>query len=165
MKALLGWAEKRTEPITIEEIDEGSWFDKGLTDLVQNPGVMSYFLWGFLNVNLENEAWEILDNIDMENGLEVWRQLTQDSTQLTEGEIYRLEDAVLAPTRVSDPAQLPQAIVRWEAAYKRYIEAGGAHVSEGRKVGAIMRIIPTSVRDKTQWDMELFKDSSATLKK
>ena len=38
-------------------------------------------------------------------------------------------------------------------------------MSEGRKVAAIMRIIPHSIRDKTQWDMDTFAESSDAVKK
>ena len=71
----------------------------------------------------------------------------------------------MAPVRVSDPSQVPQALVRWDAAHERYIEAGGAQVSEARKVGAIMRTLPAAIHDKALWDIEQFKDSPEALRK
>ena len=38
--------------------------------------VLAHHLWGFLNENLEDAAWEILDNSEQQNGLEVWRRIT-----------------------------------------------------------------------------------------
>ena len=59
-----------------------------------------------------DDAWNIFGNIEMGNGLEAWRQLNLDCTQLTQAEIFRLEDAVLASVRVSDPSQVPRS---WSA--------------------------------------------------
>ena len=164
MKTLLEWAEKRPDAIDNDELVSDTYFNANLQNLEQDAAVLSYFLWGFLNVNLVSDAWDVFDNVPIENGLEAWRQINMDTTQLTEAEIFRLEDHVLAPIRVSDPGQVPQALVRWDAAYKRYIEAGGAQMSEARKVGAIMRTLPKDIHDKALWDIEKFRNSPAALR-
>ena len=68
-----------------------------MSDLVNDPVVISYHLWGWLNTNLTDDAWDIFDGADMEDGFEVWRLLNVDVTQKTLAGRLGLEDVVLTP--------------------------------------------------------------------
>ena len=139
MNGLLKWAEKQIEPVVNSTLKPLSLMMK---ELANDPAVVSYHLWGWLNSNLLDDAWDIFDGAEMEDGLEVWRLLNVDVTQKTLAERLDLEDVVLAPPRVQDVSQIPQALVRWDAAHKEYVEAGGTSLPPDKKVGAIMRILP-----------------------
>ena len=120
---------------------------------------MSHHLWGFLNENLDDAAWEILDNCESQNGLEVWRRITEDFTKKTEAEPLNLEDAVVSPTPVSKPQGVASALEKWDTAYKAYIDAGGEVLTEKKKMGAILRLLPWSIKEKALWSYDEFRTS------
>ena len=167
MRNLLRWAELEKVPITSERLRTAvgshpllSMLDDGCAD----PAVLSYHLWGFLNVNLVDKAWNILDGVEMENGFEVWRRVLQDLTQKSPAEILRLEDAVLTPPICQRMENIPQALVEWEASHRTWIEAGGAGLDDHRTVGAILRLLPEEVRNRALWDYEAYQDAPEKLK-
>ena len=53
-------------------------------------------LWGFLSVNLEGDAWSVLDSLDR-RGFEVWRRLIKDSVRKNASERFHMEGTVLRP--------------------------------------------------------------------
>ncbi len=116
-------------------------------------------MWGFLNENLEDSAWEILDNTESQNGLEVWRRITEDFTKKTEAEQLNLEDAVVSPAVVTKPQDVSAALERWDTAYKAYTDAGGEPLTEKKKMGAILRLLPWVIKEKALWSYEEFKSS------
>ena len=97
---------------------------------------------GFLNENPEDTAWEIVDNAESQNGLEVWRRITEDYTKKTQAEQLSLEDAVVSPSAVGKPQDVPAALEKWDSAYKAYVDAGGDALSKRKKMGAILRLLP-----------------------
>ena len=46
----------------------------------QDTRVLCHHLWGFLNENLEGDAWSLLANAERQNGAEVWRRVLRDVT-------------------------------------------------------------------------------------
>ena len=78
--------------------------------------MLSYNLWGFLNVSLVGEASMIIGSTEMENGLEVWRAVNVETTQKTQAELLVLQDAVSAPRQCSHIKDIQQALVEWDAA-------------------------------------------------
>ena len=104
-------------------------------------------MWGFLNANLIEDAWAIFAGADMENRLEVWRAVVLAITQKSQAEVLRLEDAILMPDRVRNTTDIEKALVEWDAMYREHTEAGGAVLSEHRKVGVLMRMIPASLHE------------------
>ena len=119
---------------------------------MNDPVVVSYHLWGWLHSNLTDDAWDVFDGADMEDGFEVWRLLNVDVTRTTRVARLGLEDVVLARPRVQDVSQIPQALVRWDAAHKEYVDTGGVSLPPDNKVGAIMRIVPRDVKERIMWD-------------
>ncbi len=75
--------------------------------------VISFHLWGFLNTKLIDDAWDLFDSADMWAGLEVWRLINLEVTQLTQAEIMNLEDAVLMPKRLKMLTGIPNGLVAW----------------------------------------------------
>ena len=62
-------------------------------------------------------------------------------------------------------SQIPQALVRWDAAHKEYVEAGGTSLPPDKKVGAIMRILLKEVKERIMWDHPQFLESPEALRK
>ena len=128
--------------------------------LRSNPEALSFHLWGFLNLTLKDYAWEVFEGCPAEHGLEVWRRLLVDQTRKTPAELLQLEKAALAPSQCARTCDLPQAIVRWEAAVKVYHEALPAaspeRMSEGRQLNALMRMLPWSIQEKALWEVKQF---------
>ena len=85
MGNLLRWAELQREPVTAASLEEAVRLGSDpLLSMISDgadPVVLSYHLWGFLNINLVDKAWDILDNVEMQNGFEVWRQVLGSITQ------------------------------------------------------------------------------------
>ena len=163
MAAMLKFAEQSTEVITTAKLAEARRSGP-LQHTFSEPEALGYHLWGWLNSNLIEDAWDIFDNVDYEQGFEVWRVVNQDLTQKTQSELLNLEDAVLTPPQVSDLARIPQALVNWDAAHREYKDAGGTALTPDRQVGAIMRLLSPAVRERALWDFESFKDSPAKLR-
>ncbi len=115
MKNLLRWAELQEVPIVSAGLAT-AWNEvDSLAMLSDDPEVLSYHLWGFLNVNLTDAAWDLFDGVAMESGLEVWRVVNLDMTQKTQSELLALEDAVLTPSRVTDVKDIEKGLVAWDA--------------------------------------------------
>ena len=71
MTRLLRWAEQEREPVILASLAAAR---RSLAlQLTEDPEVLSYHLWGFLNVSLIEDAWLVFSNVESENGLEVWR--------------------------------------------------------------------------------------------
>ena len=75
-----------------------------------------------------------------------------------------LEEAVLNPKQVSELTKVPAALVAWDMAHREYRDAGGETLSASRQVGAIMKIIPTYVRQKGIWVFEKFNGEPGELR-
>ena len=87
MGPLLKWAEQQTEPLTAASIEEALLSDPEVRKITNDPEVLAHHLWGFLNISLTEDAWEIFDNADVGQGLEVWRLLNIDTAKETECEL------------------------------------------------------------------------------
>ncbi len=92
-------------------------------------------------------------------GLEAWRRVVRGITKRSEAELLKLEDKVLSPTPVTRNSDLLMALVRWEGALKEYVNAGGEGISEKRRRGGVLRILPDSLREKVIWDLGEDKSS------
>jgi len=165
MSNLLRWAELQTEPIDGDLLAEACQTQNSLAMLSDEPDVLSYHLWGFLNVNLIDAAWDIFNSVPIENGLEVWRLVNMEITQITQSELLALEDAVLTPARLTEIKDIDRGLIAWDAALRNYLEAGGTELSKQRQVGAIMRLIPLRVRDQALWEYDKFDGKPAVLRK
>ena len=105
---------------------------------------------------LDGHAFDIYEGCPPENGLEAWRRFMRDHTKRTPAETFRLEEPALHPHKCDKQSELPQHIVKWEAAVRRYHESLPAtspdRLSERRQVYALMRILPQTIRDKVIWE-------------
>ena len=153
--AILQWAE-RSEG----EIDEDRLANYGHMG-EEDAGVLGQHLWGFLNLNLTDEAWEVFENVPHGNGFEAWRRVLKDVVQKTRAEKIRLERTVLNPPACSSVEQIPMALERWETSHKSYKEAGGKPVDDERKKGAIISMLPWSLQEKVLWDFDDHKTADS----
>jgi hypothetical protein len=84
---LLLWAERQAEEITDEKLAGACFADEKLKAArltAEYATTMSFHLWGFLNTKLTEDAWDLFDSAKMWAGLEVWRLINMDVTQLTQ---------------------------------------------------------------------------------
>ena len=100
MGPLLKWAEQQEEPITSATIHNAQEDDDEMAKVENDPEVLAHHLWGFLNISLVDDAWEVFGSVDVGSGLEVWRLVNLDTTQKTEGELMEMEDLVQNPKRI-----------------------------------------------------------------
>ena len=147
MMGLLRWAEQQKDPVSAQSLGAARRNSGPLARLAEDPEVLSYHLWGFLNVSLTDDAWAIFSGVEIENGFEVWRTVVLATTQKSQAEVLRLEDSVLMPDRVRSASDIKKALVEWDALYREYTEAGGCPLSDHRKVGVLMRLLPTVLHD------------------
>ncbi len=113
---VLKWVEKQDDPITEESLKK--FPDMEVFDSI----ILGRHLWGFLNVVLTDDAWEIFENIDKGNGHEAWRQVLSEVVKKTRVEKIRLERTVLNPPQCRTNEQVPMALERWAGLYKTYRE-------------------------------------------
>ena len=71
MVGLLRWAEREREPVIAKTFTAARRASPHLARISEDPEVLSYHLWGFLNANLIEDAKAIFAGADMENGFEV----------------------------------------------------------------------------------------------
>ena len=142
MGPLLKWAEQQKEPITGMTMAEAEKSEVDMAKLDADPEVLSHHLWGFLNISLTEDAWEIFDNTDAGSGLEVWRLVNMDTTQKTEGELMEMEDLVQNPRRLPKLTDITKGIVAWDNLYKEYREAGGEKLTPAREVNILAKMLP-----------------------
>ena len=94
------WIEKQSEPVSHDVLREAC---SHMPELIHDPTVVSFHLWGWPGINLKEDAWSIYESVlEKGNGFEVWRLLTADITQRTLAERLNLEDAFLTPPRIKD---------------------------------------------------------------
>ena len=153
--AILKWVEKQEDPVT----------DKSLRSCPDTDGedavILSRHLWGFLNVTLTDDAWEIFENIDKGDGFEAWRQVLANVVKKTRIEKIRLERMVLNPPQCQTNDQVPMALERWAGAYKTYRDYGGEPLSDERRKGAVMSMLPEALQEKIVWDFDDYKTADA----
>ena len=133
--------------------------------LTEDPEVLSYHLWGFLNANLIEDAWAIFAGADIENGLEVWRAVVLATMQKSQAEVIRLEDAILIPDRVRNTTDIEKALVEWVAMCREYTGAGGAVLSEHREVGVLMRMLLASLHEDVLKEFNKFDKQPEALRR
>ena len=71
VKPFLKWAEQQREVITPDSTKK-AWYSPELQHIRNDPRVLAFHLFGFLNTNLVGEAWDVYDSVDDDNGFEVW---------------------------------------------------------------------------------------------
>ena len=120
MGPLLKWAEQQKEPITTVMMHEAQRVDVEMRKVETDPEVLAHHLWGFLNISLTEDAWEIFDNVPVGCGLEVWRLVNIDTTQKTEGELMEMEDLVQNPRRTQKLGDIAKGVIVWSNLYTEY---------------------------------------------
>ena len=61
---------------------------------------------------------------------------------------------MVSPAVVAKPQDVAGALERWDTAYKAYVDAGGEPLSEKKKMGAILRMLPWVIKEKALWSYE-----------
>ena len=165
MMGLLRWAEREREPVTAKTLAAARRASPHLARISEDPEVLSYHLWGFLNANLIEDAKAIFAGADMENGLDVWRASVLATTQKSQAEVLRLEDSILLPERIRNATDIEKALVEWDAMCREHIEASGSAVSKHRKVGVLMRMLPPSLHEDVLKEFNEFDEQPEALRR
>jgi len=156
IKDAIDWAESRgRSDEVIETIDVVGRKTSGEADF----GVLDFLLWGFLNSHLEGEAWNLLDSIEGQRGLEVWRRLVKDIVKKGPVERMFLEESVMRRPECKQYSEVPKALQDFELAKRNWCEIGGRQLIPEEESGIIMRILPRVLREKCILDhFESFND-------
>ena len=141
------------------ELEKNKEFVPGEVDAV----VLSHHIWGFLNTNLSQDAYDIFLNVERSMGFEAWRRVVRGITKRSQADLLKLEDKVLSPPAVAKEQDVLMAIVRWEGALKEYQTAGGEELSDRRRRGGLLRMLPINLRNKVIWDFGADKSTEATI--
>ena len=91
-----------------------AWYSPELKGVRNDPRVLTFHLFCFLNINLVGKAWDIYDSVENDNGLEVWRLINLDVTQKTQAEILSLEHAVLNTKKLDKLKDIPTGRANWD---------------------------------------------------
>ena len=71
MMGLLRWAEREHKPVTAKTLTAAKRSSPHLAQMSEDPEILSYHLWCFLNVNLVWDSLAIFAGADMQNCVEV----------------------------------------------------------------------------------------------
>ena len=164
IKPFLKWAEQEREEITPQAMQK-AWSSTELRWIRNDPRVLSFHLFGFLITNLDQDAWDIMDGVGDENGLEVWRLVNLNVTQRTQSELLSFQDAVLNPKRLLKLKDIPRGLLVWDNAYRDYVDAGGKPLDDDSKIGCLMRLFPSDLKEKLTWEMEKFGGKPMAMRK
>ncbi len=155
---LLAWAEQQPQPIVTEALNSQPELQAmGMQGvLTVAPDIGSFHLWGVLNMNLEDKAWEIFEACRPMNGLEVWRRVLRNHVKKTPAEILDLETSASHPPKCRLHSEVDAAILKWEANVKKYHDSlprgSPERLSEQKQVHALTRLLPTDIQEKVLWE-------------
>ena len=115
-------------------------------------GVLDFLLWGFLTANLEGEAYNLLESIENQQGLEVWRRLVKDIVKKSPAERLFLEDSIMRRPECKHYHEVPKAIQDFELSKQRWYAIGGRRLTLEEESNIIMRFLPRSLKEKCIFD-------------
>ena len=84
MADLLEWVEKKQVLVDTKLLKSYKKVDH------RDTVALAQHRWGFHNVNLVGDAYEVFGNIPRGDGLEVWRRVLEDTCQKTKAETLAL---------------------------------------------------------------------------
>lgn len=107
---------------------------------------LSREFWGFLNLNLTEEARQPLEIVQNNEGFEVWRRSMKTAHSRCEVRRLELNGRVQRPDPASKSSDLQAAFDKWDTNMRQYIEAGGTPLTYDQKRGALVGILPSSIQ-------------------
>ena len=150
MAEALNKAERSTS------IPHGS-LDNEFTAGGASVAVLDALLWGFLNTNLTDDAWNILDVVSgaegHTRGLEVWRRLCDDIVNKSSAERLLMEDHILRPAPCKGIEDVMSRIDSWDVERQAWVRSGGRILDEYELVSIIITMLPPSLKQKAIFDM------------
>ena len=91
-----------------------AWYSPELKGVRNDPRVLTFHLFCFLNINLVGKASDIYGSVENDNGLEVWKLINLNVTQKTQAEILSLEHAVLNAKKLDKLKYIPTGRANWD---------------------------------------------------
>ena len=67
------------------------------------------------------------------------------------------------PHPCSTLEQVPMALERWQTSVQAYLDAGGEPLTDDRRKGSIVKILPWRVQQKIIWDFDELKSADALI--
>ena len=92
-----------------------------------------------------------------------WRKVLVEVIQKTRVGVLDLEKAVMHPHPCATVEQVPMALERWQTSVQAYMDAGGEKLTDDRRKGSVLKILPWRVQQKVLWDFDDFKCADALI--
>ena len=154
----LDWAERRgSAEITPEELHRVMMDGQLMTDDL-NPVVLSHHIWAFLQHCLTGPARQVYKSTRRQDGLNVWRKLTQEINSRTDCVRHRLRNQCQTFRQAPSNATLWKCIADWESLYIEYLDAGGSHMGFEDRRGQLIGILPREIRREVFRRLNEFRD-------
>ena len=142
MHDILQWVEQRGSQ-TITTMDASAlqlWIEDDVL-------VISHLLWGYLNICLTGEALEIFRNVQVSNGLEVWRRLAVNIADKNPARKDDLLNLISNPAKTNNIDEVDKVLESWDTNLRIYRELGGEELSEDMKKHILKKIVPHSLTE------------------
>ena len=115
-------------------------------------GVIDFLPWGFLQTNLKGQAWDLLDSIQGQRGLETWRRVVKDVIWKGPGERFLSEREVTRPDTSKTHADVPRALQDFELKKQKWYAWGGRRLGAEEEASIVRNILPLALREKVIYD-------------
>jgi hypothetical protein len=132
---LLKWSEERESQVNHE------------TDISERDKEVNYNLYCILAQLCEGEAFDIVKNVEDQNGAEAYRRLCRRFLGKTRGKRLHLLRKGVNPPKVKKLSEVLGAIEKWEIHVQRLKADFKEELSDGLKVGILLEMIPQDVSD------------------
>ena len=99
-------------------------------------------MWNFFNANLVGPAKEIFDNVDMYQGLEVWRKITQRINVWGERRRDELAEIVNNPKFTGKVEDMAKVLEAWDTSHRHYVAVGGRALMDEDRLRILKKIVP-----------------------
>ena len=137
MKPLLEWAESFGKN-PIAQADVASL----CLHIDEDPVIISHLMWNYFNANLVGAAKEIFDNVDMYQGLEVWRKISQKINVWGERRRDELAEIVNNPKSSGKVEDMARVFEAWDTSHRQYVANGGRPLWDDDRLRILKKIVP-----------------------
>ena len=138
----LEWAERCGSREITPELLVRTQMDGELMTDDMNPTILSHHIWAFLHHCLSGAARQVYKNTARQDGLNVWRKLTQEINSRTDCVRHRLRNKCQQVAQAPSNAQVWKCVGDWETLYTEYLDAGGKPMEFEDRRGQCLRILP-----------------------
>ena len=135
VRELMEFADKATTEIGIEDVKKAD---------EQHNSNLYYLL---TQVMKDQEAMNIVRNVDGENGMEAWRRICKRFGPKTKGKRLYLTRACVNPKKCVKLTDTLSAIEKWERDVRRLASDYKEELSDGLKAAILLELAPSEITD------------------